>query len=369
MTLVFGLLILHWVIFGAETTGFLIGADLLTPARLVMVNPEVMGFLLIMYLICAAVLRWRFPDSRWAVRSIVLDGVLCVLLYPWALVVVLFSGMYYRMYGMAVLVLATLDIYIGMAAALTGMCGLFLGSWNKEREQAYKWRDNEAMRYYELEAMQNDLKAATSKIERMTVVSERARIAREIHDNAGHEIVAAYMSLQTARTVLEDVLGEADAAADILALYDAALVRMDKGAKRMREAVHNLAPVATLGVEVLHETCKHFPSGKVEFKAYGDTAKLPVHVWGVLEACLNEALTNAVRHARPRAITAYLDATPHIVRLCVENDGVVAKKSHMGHGLRNLRHRVAAVGGSLAIDTGDVFRVTCVVPVRGRGSA
>jgi len=364
MSLGFGLLILHWAMFGAETTGFLIGSNMLIPVRFVTVNQEITGFLLILYMICMTVLRWRFPGLRWAMWFIVLDGVLCVLLYPLALALVLFSGMYYRMYGLAVLVLATMDIYIGGFAAVAGIGGLFLGGWSNEREQAFKWRDSEAMRYYEAEAMQNDLKAATGRIERMTVVSERARIAREIHDNAGHEIVAAYMSLQTARDVFEAVLGENAAAGDIMSLYDAALERLEKGAKRMREAVHNLAPVATLGVEALQETCKRFPAAKVQFNAFGDTSHVPVHVWGALEACLNEALTNAVRHAKPRLITINLDTTPHIIRLCVENDGFVPQKGKMGHGLRNLRHRVAMVGGSLAVDSGELFRVTCVVPIR-----
>jgi len=334
--------------------------------RWVMFSVDVTGFLLMLGMLCMAVLRWRFPNIKWVKWSIVLDGVLCVLFYPWMFVLVVFSAMYYRVYVMAVLVLATLDVYIGSAAVLTGMCGLFLGMWDKERELAFKWRDNEVRRYYELEAVQNDLKDATTKIERMTMVSERARIAREIHDNAGHEIVAAYMSLQTAREVLDSVLGGAEEAADVMALYDAALERMDKGAKRMREAVHNLAPVSTLGVEVLQETCRHFPVANVEFTVFGDTAHVPVYVWGVLEACLNEALTNAVKHARPRVIAAHLDATPHIVRMHVENDGVAAKKTVMGNGLRNLRHRVAAVGGSLAVDVGagEVFQVTCVVPVK-----
>jgi len=342
MILGFGLLCLRWILFSVDIT----------------------GFLLVLGMVCTAALRWRSPHITWVKWTVVLDGVLCALLYPWALVLVMFSGMYYRVYFLAVLLLATLDIYIGTAAALTGLCGVFLGNWDKEREQAYKWRDSEARRFYELEAVQSDLKAVTTKIEQMTVVSERARIAREIHDNAGHEIVAAYMSLQTARDVIEEVLSQTDDAADVLSLYDSALVRLESGANRMREAVHNLAPVAALGVEALHETCKRFPATNVEFTVYGDTSIVPVYVWGVMEPCLNEALTNAIRHAKPRKITVNLDATPHIVRLFVENDGVTYQKNKMGHGLRNLRHRVEAIGGSLVVDPGDMFRVTCVVPIK-----
>jgi len=325
--------------------------------RWIFVSVDITGFLLMLAMICTAVFRWRLTRIKWAKWSVVLDGVLCALFYPWALVLVMFSGMYYRVYFLAVLVFATLDIYIGMAAVLTGLCGAFLGLWDKEREQAFIWRDNEAERFYELEALQSDLMTATSKIEQMTIVSERARIAREIHDNAGHEIVAAYISLQTAR----EVMGAND---DVLSLYDSALERLDRGVNRMREAVHNLAPLTMLGVEALQATCKHFPGANVDFLTFGDTAHVPVRVWSVLEPCLNEALTNAIRHAKPRKITVNLDTTPSIVRLCVENDGITSSKSQMGHGLRNLRHRVSAIGGSLAVDPGEMFRVTCVIPIK-----
>jgi len=338
MYLGFGLLVLRWVVFSVD----------------------IAGFLLMLGLMCTAILRWRFPQIQWLKWSVVLDGILCAILYPWALVLAMFTGMYYRVYFLAVLVLATFDVYLGAIVALAGLCGVFLGNWDKERELAFITRDDKAARYYEMEALKNDLLAATVKVERMTVVSERARIAREIHDNAGHEIVAAYISLQTAREVMDAALDQAGG--DVLSLYDSALERLDRGVNRMREAVHNLAPIAALGVEAMQETCKHFPTANVEFATFGDTAQVPVHVWSVLDACLNEALTNAARHAAPRKITVNLDATSHIIRLCIENDGVMSSKSSMGHGLRNLRYRVAAAGGSLAVSSGEMFRLTCVVP-------
>jgi len=160
-----------------------------------------------------------------------------------------------------------------------------------------------------------------------------------------------------------------------LPLYDAALERLDSGMNKIREAVHNLAPVTMLGVGALREKCEHSPMGKglvngVGFKAFGDTSNVPVHVWGVLEACLNEALTNVARHARPKSVNVSIDVTTNIARLCVENDGVsesgVSGASRPGTGLRNLRHRIAAVGGSLSVDSGTKkkFQIVCVIPIQ-----
>ncbi|MCL2571411.1 MAG: histidine kinase [Defluviitaleaceae bacterium] len=317
---------------------------------------DTMGFFIMMSMVCMALLRWRIPKLS---LSVIVDVSLCIIFFPLAGGLALFSAMYYRKYWAAVALVTFFgDVYIGAIAALCGLAGFFLSRWEKERMHGLSQLDKSAGKYYEAERLQNELQKATVQIERMTLVSERARIAREIHDNAGHEIVAAYMSLQTAR------LGIENADTDALELYDAALGRLDAGANKIREAVHNLAPVTSLGVEALQETCARITSALVSFKAFGDTSHVPVYIWGVLESCLNEAITNATRHARPKTIMVHLDVTQKLVRLSIENDVNTTKKYAIGNGLRNLRYRAASVGGNLAIDSGNNFRVVCVIPIR-----
>jgi len=329
----FGLLIAHWLISG-----------------------DTMGFFLILFLFCMTMLRWRIPQTRY---SSVADVLVCMFFAPIFLPLALFGAMYYGMYFAAaavIYVLFTVDIYIGVTSLFAAGIGLLLRLWELEREKRLTHRDSDASRYYELESLQASLMNATAQVERMTAISERARISREIHDNAGHEIVAALISLQTARNLFYGVDD------DILELYDTALGRLDSGMNKIRESVHNLSSVTALGVEALKENCERFPK-KVQFSSFGDTRHVPIHVWNVLESCLNEGLTNTTKHALPTFIKVELDTTPHIVRLCIENDGAPTEKKRIGTGLRNLRHRLVATGGSLAIAPGETFRLVCVVPV------
>ena len=325
------------------------------------IRSDTMGFFLTFFMICMVLLRWRIPKAKF---TSAIDVVLCVLLAPMFAGVALFAAMYYGMYVMmvaAIYVFIAADIQLGAIAAICGGLGLLLRFWEKERENRLKSRDEEAGRYYELESLQAELLTATAQVERMSAISERARISREIHDNAGHEIVAAFISLQTVRGLLEDTDQE------ILSLYDAALLRLDAGANKIREAVHNLSTVTTLGVESLQEICERFPMN-ITFKIFGDTRHVPVFVWNVLESCLNEGLTNIGKHANPHNITVEVDVTSQIVRLCIENDGVSntgENKKGIGTGLRNLRQRLIATGGSLAVARGETFRLVCVVPIKG----
>ncbi len=290
---------------------------------------EATGFFPIMVLAIMTVLRYRFPKWRY---MIVIDCVYLGLL-----------GQY-----------LALSIFVASE--------IFYRAWEDERARGLKLRDVQANRFYELEQLQGDLLTAMAQVERMAAVSERARIAAEIHDNAGHEIIGAYISLQTVRELLSEE-NSGDVNADALELYDTALKRLDNGVNKIREAVHNLAPVTTLGVESLQETCSQFPICQVQFTTYGDLSVIPIYCWNLLEACLNEALTNIVRHADAKKVKVDLDATPNIVRLYIENDGAKSKIRGVGIGLRNLRHRASALGGNISVDAGDIFKVICVIPV------
>jgi len=322
------------------------------------------GFFLLLILTVMTLFRWRFLNQT---RTVAIDIVACIALsamggdVPFALALPLFAAMYF---GLHWAVFAGLYLFFNFdpllvsVLGLAALVGLFLGHWQGERQEKYSLRDRSVGRYFELESIQRDLSVALARIEQMTVVAERTRIARDIHDNAGHEIVAAYISLQTARRIMT---GENP---DALELYDAALTRLDSGANKIREAVHNLSAITFLGVEALAEICNKFPGCNVAFHVYGDTSRVPMYIWNMLEACLKESLTNAARHAVATGVTVDLDATPHIVRLCIENDGVAGKNNIMGSGLRNLRQRAAAIGGSLSVSAGDTFRVVCVIPMK-----
>jgi signal transduction histidine kinase len=323
------------------------------------------GFFAFIVLVVLFLFRLRVRLA-WTRFTVIIDVAVCLLLAPAVVLVALFWAMYHRVYFAALAMIFI--VYTGNLeeigfAVLGLLAGVLLGLWEGEYKLRLQTRDTQAGRYYELENLQMELRFSAERIEHMTQLSERARIAREIHDNAGHEIVAAYITLQAVREGLEDEANGTSLERDSLMLFDAALERLDQGMQRIREAVHNLAPVAALGVQSLRERCESFPGAQVDFTLHGDSTGVSVHVWNVLESILNEALTNATRHARPSYIRVSLDATPHLVRLCVENDGTSVGENRLGSGLRNLRYRAASVGGSLAVDAGEVFKIICVIPL------
>lgn len=325
------------------------------------------GLFLVLVLVFLILLRWRFPAYVWttlidqvAILCFVqvwegAEGILALSSFEAAVL----GQPYWAAPGLAAVLILGPRFAAILLVVLGSLAGMSLWAWRSQQADALTVLDLQRQRQYELESLQRELLTANVQVARMSELSERSRIAREIHDQAGHEIVAAYMSLQIVWDLLHDDPSTAQE------LFGEALKRLDKGIARMRDTVHNLAPLQSVGVDGLHQLCEAFQLCPVEFSVFGDPAKVPVYLWSILEACLKEALTNIMRHAHPTKVHVSCDITNYVVRLSVHNDGVDNVHTNPGMGLRSLRQRAKAVGGSISTDTREGFRLVCVLPLRG----
>jgi two-component system, NarL family, response regulator LiaR len=170
----------------------------------------------------------------------------------------------------------------------------------------------------------------------MTAVSERARIAAEIHDNAGHEIIGAYMSLQTARELLSDSNTEA------LDLYDMALGRLDSGVNKIREAVHNLSPLTALGVEALKIYEEHTP----------DIVLKDIRMPGVDGVAATRLIKQRYPNTRVMMLTTF-DDKPNIQQaLSVGTDGYLLKTDKIS----DIASKLRVIMEGVSVLSGDVLK-------------
>ena len=327
------------------------------------------GFVLLLFLGVMWALRHRF-GGKYAF-TLGADVVAVIACYALAvdtafagLAFVMFQLMFYGFYPGVMFLLLGWTLHIGgvhqgnlWPATAAMVVGLLLHFWHKEWELRIAQRDQFAKKNHQLQDSKAQLTTALAQVEQMSILTERSRISGEIHDNAGHEIVAAFISLQTVRKIMEQNPAKA------LELFDKSMARLNTGVGKMRDAVHNMQPVRQLGVPRLAEICQNYPSPQVKFTAFGDATNVTASMWAVLEAVLNESLTNVTRHAQASYIAVELDSTDYLVRLHIENDGVQPTAKATGSGLRNLQNRVATVGGNLTTQGGSCFTVVCVIPI------
>jgi signal transduction histidine kinase len=206
------------------------------------------------------------------------------------------------------------------------------------------------------------VRAARVSREESAVAAERLRIARELHDVLAHSLsgitVQAGVGLhlmdrepEAARRALVEIR---DASRDALDEVREVLGILRADGEAPRE------PAADAGLQGLVDRAR---SAGLAVVADGLTAEVTEPVAGVLHRTLQEALTNVRRHAPGASVQVSLAVGESIV-LEVADDGPPVGALVEGYGLRGMRERAQAVGGTLTAASGHTgFRVRLEVPL------
>jgi signal transduction histidine kinase len=197
-----------------------------------------------------------------------------------------------------------------------------------------------------------------------TRIAERLRIARELHDSLGHHLTALHLQLELARRVaegqaVEPIRQSRDLARDLLSeLRDVVGAMREERPIDLARAID----LITAGIPV-PRIAVTLPS---MFFVHDHTL---AHT---LFRCVQESLTNAVRHAEAAHVSIeILVSTGGDYVVTVRDDGRGAERLRPGHGLDGLRERVTRLGGRLEIDTrpGAGFTVRAFLPARPAAGA
>ncbi|GAA1965207.1 hypothetical protein GCM10009838_23380 [Catenulispora subtropica] len=191
------------------------------------------------------------------------------------------------------------------------------------------------------------LHQARADLIREAVLSERTRIARDLHDVLSSSLAAIALKGELCQRLL--AVGSAAAGRQLAELSDLA-----------DRAVAELASLADRPVDLrLHEEVTMSRAiltgaGVRVDTTIGDLAQVR-ELDGALAAVLREAVTNIVKHADARTCSITVLCAPGDVRLRVVNDGVrhqspkgLAPAAHSGSGLLGMAERVERSGGRLA---------------------
>jgi two-component system sensor histidine kinase DesK len=178
------------------------------------------------------------------------------------------------------------------------------------------------------------LAAARAEVARLAAENERMRIARDLHDLLGHSLTTITVKAGLARR-----LGAADPARAVEQITEVEELSR-RALADVRAAVSTYRDVTLVG---------ELARGRELLRASGVAADLPTATDVVDPArsellgwAVREGLTNVVRHAHASTCTVRL--SPDGVE--ITDDGVGAPAS-AGNGLRGLRERVTAAGGSV----------------------
>ncbi len=201
---------------------------------------------------------------------------------------------------------------------------------------------------------QGKLRMAQEEVERLAKIAERERIARDLHDVLGHTLSLIVLKSELAgrlldrdqeraRKELQDV--EETARRTLADVRQA--IRGYRSEGLVAEVERARLVLTAAGVEPALEL------GEVSLGPSTET---------VLSLALREAVTNIVRHAQATRCTIRVQQFGDELRVIIEDNGRAAELSE-GNGLRGMRERVEALGGTLGCETGGSTRIRISLPV------
>ena len=197
--------------------------------------------------------------------------------------------------------------------------------------------------------------------------NERARLARELHDETGQALTSVLLGLKSLDDRVETAEGRTTVA-ELRELVVSTLQDVRRLAVELRPAAlddFGLVPA----IERLRDLVTEQSGISVEVRSEIGDQRLSPETETTLYRIAQEALTNVVKHADARSVRMRLSRSGNRIVLVVQDDGRGFEPESVrdgGVGLLGMRERIALVGGRLTIESteGGGTMLTAEVPIQ-----
>jgi len=223
---------------------------------------------------------------------------------------------------------------------------LYLYEVKKQGEDSKEVNDFNRGQRYESHLMEHKVRNLERYLQQNNIVTslkERNFMAQKLHDHLGHRITSSLMQLE----VTKETLGKNDELAN--KYLTSAMENLREGMDEIREVLRYVKPRdKVMGIENIKEQLLKFEYStgiKTTLNIQGDTNKLILKVWMVIQDNLNEALTNAAKYSKANEINLSIYIYNKIARIEIRDNGNGYKILNKGLGLKGIDERIEMLGG------------------------
>jgi signal transduction histidine kinase len=214
------------------------------------------------------------------------------------------------------------------------------------------------------------LRALQADLAQRERAEERARIARELHDVIAHSLTVSLLHVSSARLAVQhDPAEAAKALADAERLTRQSLDEVRVTVGMLRSPSDSGIALPTPGIGDLARLVSDLQAAQadVSLTVDGDVTALPSTTGATVYRIVQEALTNASRHAPGARVTVSVAVHGDSVDVCVDSSGPAGQGT--GMGVRNMQERAEAVGGTCTAGPGGHgWVVTALLPTGMRSN-
>ena len=217
--------------------------------------------------------------------------------------------------------------------------------------------------YRELLDTHKKLKEYTDELNRLSVIEERNRIARDLHDTLGHNMTALIMQLQMAEHYAKTNMGKT---AEVL---NNSLKTAKDSLSAIREVVETLRGKesfsAKIKIKTLIDEFSEKTGAEIDLKISGEIADdNPAN--SAMYHILQEGMTNAIRHGNASEIRINLTYSKEYIKFNIKDNGAGALAMVEGFGMRGMRERVESFGGKIEFNSQEGFIIDGMINLVGR---
>ncbi|WP_245946672.1 sensor histidine kinase [Paenibacillus cellulosilyticus] len=238
----------------------------------------------------------------------------------------------------------------------------FIGLWVSFIAKAYHEKNKLAK---EIDEQNKLLTQYAAEIERMTLLEERSRMSKEMHDTLGHSFISLIMSLDAAIALLDKN--------PILAKEKLITIRglTEQNLDEMRDIVHKMGEEENISlvdrVEKLVNNFREYTGTVIRLTLNGTEEILRFDVQQSIIRVIQESFTNALKHGKATEIELNLHFNPSTMRVSIRNNGAPLGKMEHGFGLATMKNRIEMLDGTWSISSLAVtgVEVRFEIPLKG----
>lgn len=233
------------------------------------------------------------------------------------------------------------------------------------KNEAQKLYDKLKMSEEKLIEVNSQLEEYLTSIEELTVLKERNRISREIHDSVGHSLSTAMIQLSAMESIAnKEGSMLRDMARNLREFINESFQDVKKAVSELKSDDYD----NYRGIIRIQDLCKNFEKmSGVEVNitlSKGDwtlSTKQSSHLYRITQ----EVLSNALRHGKSSKVKVIINFIENEVVISFKDNGIgtdIIKES--GFGLKNIRERVEEIGGTIDMNSevGAGFFIKLVIP-------
>ena len=208
------------------------------------------------------------------------------------------------------------------------------------------------------------LEEAYKELSRTAVYEERNRIAKDIHDNAGHSMTTVIMQTEAAKLLIDTDPQEAKTR------IISANIQAKNALEQMRESVHLLAgraQVRTLKEEIEEIIAQTIDGTELKIRCNIEEIELDAESSRFICNSVKECLVNGIKHGRATAFFIEMRREFQDVCLLISDNGCGADgKIEEGFGLRGMREKAEKLGGkcSFSSESEEGFETEILIPLK-----